>query len=137
MLPLGRKPWDFHPCVDGQFGTVMRVLREYKICGDREWQAGLWPAVKKTIAFAWSEENTDRWDMDRDGIMEGRQHHTLDMELFGKNAWLSGMYLGGLLAGWTLDMGGANWMLAACIACGCAGAALCWAALRCPARRTV
>ena len=48
-----------------------------------------------------------------------------------------GGMLGGLLAGWTLDMGGANWMLAACIACGCAGAALCWAALRCPARRTV
>lgn len=46
-------------------------------------------------------------------------------------------YAGVLLAGWTLDMGGANWMLAACIACGCAGAALCWAALRCPARRTV
>ena len=35
-----------------------------------------------------------------------------------------GGMLGGLLAGWTLDMGGANWMLAACIACGCAGAAL-------------
>ena len=48
-----------------------------------------------------------------------------------------GGMLGGLLAGWTLDMGGVNWMLAACIACGCAGAALCWAALRCPARRTV
>ena len=48
-----------------------------------------------------------------------------------------GGMLGGLLAGWTLDMGGANWMLAACIVCGCAGAALCWAALRCPARRTV
>lgn len=31
-----------------------------------------------------------------------------------------GGMLGGLLAGWTLDMGGANWMLAACIACGCA-----------------
>ena len=46
-------------------------------------------------------------------------------------------YAGVLLAGWTLDMGGANWMLAACIACGCAGAALCWAALRCPAWRTV
>ena len=48
-----------------------------------------------------------------------------------------GGMLGGLLAGWTLDMGGAPWMLAACIACGCAGAALCWAALRCPAWRTV
>ncbi len=30
--------------------------------------------------------------------MEGRQHHTLDMELFGPNSWLSGMYLGGLAA---------------------------------------
>jgi uncharacterized protein (DUF608 family) len=31
--------------------------------------------------------------------MEGRQHHTLDMEMFGENAWLSGLYLGGLKAG--------------------------------------
>lgn len=99
MLPLGRKSWDFHPCVDGQFGTVMRVLREYKICGDKKWLAGIWPNIKKTIEFAWSEENTDQWDKNKDGVMEGRQHHTLDMELFGENAWLTGMYLGGLKAG--------------------------------------
>jgi non-lysosomal glucosylceramidase len=30
--------------------------------------------------------------------MEGRQHHTLDMELFGPNSWLTGMYLGALKA---------------------------------------
>lgn len=99
MLPVGRKPWDFHPCVDGQYGTVMRVLREYRISGDRAWLSAIWPNVKKTIEFAWSERNKDRWDRDKDGVMEGRQHHTLDMELFGKNAWLTGMYLGGLLAG--------------------------------------
>lgn len=99
MLPVGRKAWDFHPCVDGQFGTVMRVLREYRLCGDRQWLASLWPNVKKTIEFAWSEKNTDRWDRDKDGVMEGRQHHTLDMELFGENSWLTGMYLGGLKAG--------------------------------------
>ena len=42
---------------------------------------------------------------------------------------LGGM-LGGLLAGWTLDLGGANLMLAGCIACGCAGTLFCLLALR-------
>src|SRR5699024_432240 len=42
---------------------------------------------------------------------------------------LGGM-LGGLLAGGTLDLGGANLMLAGCIACGCAGTVLCLLALR-------
>ena len=42
---------------------------------------------------------------------------------------LGGM-LGGLLAGATLDAGGANLMLGACIACGCAGCLLCLLALR-------
>ncbi len=40
-----------------------------------------------------------------------------------------GGMLGGLLAGWTLDMGGANWMLAGCILCGCVGTVLCLLAL--------
>lgn len=99
MLPLGREATDFRPCVDGQFGTVMRVYREFKLCGNLDWLKSLWPMVKKTIEYAWSEENYDRWDPNKDGILEGRQHHTLDMELFGPNAWLSGMYLGALRAG--------------------------------------
>ncbi|MCL2708170.1 MAG: glycoside hydrolase family 116 protein, partial [Defluviitaleaceae bacterium] len=99
MLPLGRKAWDFRPCVDGQYGTVMRVLREYKISGDKNWLVSIWNGVKRSVSYAWSEANADKWDANKDGIMEGRQHHTLDMELFGENAWLSGMYLGGLAAG--------------------------------------
>ncbi len=99
MLPVGRKPWKFRACVDGQYGTVMRVLREYRISGDRKWLEMIWPDVKRTIEYAWSPENEDRWDWDKDGVLEGRQHHTLDMELFGRNAWLTGMYLGGLKAG--------------------------------------
>ena len=42
---------------------------------------------------------------------------------------LGGM-LGGLLAGCTLDLGGANLMLGGCIACSCAGTMLCLLALR-------
>ena len=36
--------------------------------------------------------------MNKDGVLEGRQHHTLDMELFGPSSWLEGMYLAALKA---------------------------------------
>ena len=42
---------------------------------------------------------------------------------------LGGM-MGGVLAGWTLDLGGVNLMLWACIVSGCLGALLCLASLR-------
>ncbi|MBN1248487.1 MAG: hypothetical protein JXC32_12570 [Anaerolineae bacterium] len=99
QLPLGTGPADFRPCADGQFGDVMKVYRDWKICGDTEWLRGLWPAVKRSIAFAWSDQNEDRWDPEKTGVLWGRQHHTLDMELFRPNAWLTGFYLGALKAG--------------------------------------
>ncbi len=100
MLPLGiQADPDMHrPCVDGQFGDVIKAYRDWKICGDTEWLRGIWPTIKRTIAYAWSEENYDRWDPQRSGVITGRQHHTLDMELFGPNAWLNGFYLGALKA---------------------------------------
>ncbi|MDR2618032.1 MAG: glycoside hydrolase family 116 protein, partial [Treponema sp.] len=48
--------------------------------------------------FAWSPQNKDRWDAEKSGVMRGRQHHTLDMELFGPNSWLQGFYLAALKA---------------------------------------
>ena len=98
-LPLGVAPGTFRPCCDGQFGDVIKTYRDWKISGDTKWLRSLWPAIKKSIAFAWSPDNPDRWDLDKDGILEGRQHHTLDMELFGPNAWMEGFYLGALKAG--------------------------------------
>jgi non-lysosomal glucosylceramidase len=98
-IPLGGPRWYFRACVDGQFGTVLKVYREWKISGDTAWLKGLWERVKKSLEFAWSPGNPDRWDADRDGVLEGCQHHTLDMELFGPNAWLTGFYLAALKAG--------------------------------------
>ena len=98
QLPLGRERGTFRPCVDGQFGGVMKLYRDWKISGDTQWLRSHWDAVKKNISFAWSPSNADGWDADRDGVLEGRQHHTLDMELFGPNSWLTGMYLGALKA---------------------------------------
>ena len=99
QLPIGIGQWDFRPCADGQFGGVMKSYRDWKICGDSDWLRALWPAIKASLEFAWSPTNIDQWDIHKTGVLWGRQHHTLDMELFGPNSWLSGMYLGALKAG--------------------------------------
>ena len=99
MLPLGREYLAFRPCADGQFGDIMKVYREWKISGDTEWLRKYWPCVKKELEYAWNPGNPDRWDPNKDGVLEGRQHHTLDLEMFGPSGWLNGMYLGALKAG--------------------------------------
>ena len=101
-LPLGVTPPEkgaFRPCADGQFGGVLKTYRDWKICGDTDWLRRLWPAVKRSIEYAWHPGNLDHWDPEKTGVLWGRQHHTLDMELFGPNAWLTGFYLGALKAG--------------------------------------
>ncbi len=92
-LPRGREPWDFRACVDGQMGEVIKCYREWKMSGDTEWLKAHADEIFSMLEYAWSDENPDEWDRDRDGVMEGRQHHTLDMELFGPSSWLQGFYL--------------------------------------------
>ena len=96
MLPLGRKMSHFRACVDGQMGAVIKCYREWKISGDNEWLKANWDNIKKVLEYAWSDKNPDAWDLDKDGVLEGRQHHTLDMEMFGPSSWLEGMYLAAL-----------------------------------------
>ena len=77
-------------------GGIIKTYREWKLCGDDDWLRKYWPAVKKSLEYAWSDKNPDRWDRDQDGVLEGRQHHTLDVELFGPASWLQGFYLAAL-----------------------------------------
>lgn len=98
MLPLGREMSGFRACVDGQMGAVIKCYREWKLSGDNEWLKDNWENIKKVLEYAWSAENDDAWDADKDGVLEGRQHHTLDMELYGPSSWLEGMYLAALKA---------------------------------------
>lgn len=97
-LPLGADRYDKHACVDGQMGTVIKIYRDWKISGNRQWIKDHWQTIKRIISFAWSSENPHEWDLNKDGVLEGRQHHTLDMELFGPSSWLQGFYLGALKA---------------------------------------
>ena len=98
QLPLGLKALitDFRPCADGQFGDVMKIYRDWLISGDDEYIRRWWSTIRKTVEYAWSPENPDQWDPEKTGILHGRQHHTLDMELYGPSAWLSAHYIGAL-----------------------------------------
>lgn len=92
-LPVGKNKDGFRACLDGQMGCILKSYREWKISGDGKWLAKNWVSIKKTFEYAQSTDNPDEWDRDRDGILEGRQHNTLDAELFGPSSWLEGMYL--------------------------------------------
>ncbi len=93
-LPLGtRGGTGFHPAADGQMGTVIQVYREWLLSGDDEWLRRIWPRTRRALEFAWKY-----WDADRDGIMEGMQHNTYDMEFYGANTMMGSLYLGALRA---------------------------------------
>ena len=101
LLPLGLNPGlrkNGRPAVDGSFGEVLKTYREWKVSGDGAWLKKVWPSVRRVMEYTWSDRNPDRWDPERSGVITGRQHHTLDMELFGPNAWLTGHYLAALKA---------------------------------------
>ena len=92
-LPLGRTVERFRACVDGHMGEIIKCYREWKISGDNAWLKTHAQAIFSMLEYTWSENNADEWDKNQDGVITGRQHHTLDMELFGANSWLEGFYL--------------------------------------------
>jgi len=98
-LPLGSGFDIIGPCADGHFGAIIKAYREWKNSGDNEWLRRFWPNIKRALEYAWSPANPDLWDPKKTGVLWGRQHHTLDMELFGPSSWLTTMYLAALKAG--------------------------------------
>jgi hypothetical protein len=80
---------------DGQFGCIVKLYREWQLCGDDGFLARLWPAARRALEFAWAEGS---WDADGDGVCEGCQHNTLDVEYFGPNPLVQGWYLAALRA---------------------------------------
>lgn len=86
------------PALDGQMLGVVQCFREWRLSGDRAFLETVYPLAKRALDFARSPLSRWRWDADGDGILEGRQHHTLDMELFGPSAWLEAIYITALRA---------------------------------------
>ena len=94
LIPLVGELWAHAPAADGQMGTILRMYREWQISGDESFLRELWPHARRALDFAGQS-----WDRDGDGLMEGEQHNTYDIEFYGPNPLTSILYLGALRAG--------------------------------------
>ncbi|HDS06822.1 MAG TPA: hypothetical protein ENO05_04275 [Bacteroides sp.] len=94
-LPLDSIPNFKRAAADGQTGAIMKMYRDWQLSGDDQLLRKLYPAVKRAMRFCWIGGG---WDADMDGVMEGAQHNTMDVEYFGPNPQMGLWYLGALRA---------------------------------------
>ncbi len=97
-LPIRPTTHDFHAASDGQLGGIMKVYREWRICGDKFWLEQLWPKVKISLNYC-----INTWDPRGKGILEEPHHNTYDIEYWGPDGHCSSFYLGALAA--AIEMG--------------------------------
>jgi non-lysosomal glucosylceramidase len=94
LLPFGIERFGV-AAADGQMACLMKLYYDWRLSGDTAWLRKLWPGAKRALEFAWIQGG---WDANRDGVMEGVQHNTYDVEFIGPNPLCGVWYLGGLRA---------------------------------------
>lgn len=77
---------------DGQAGTVLKAYREHLSSANSEFLKRNWPRIKKSLEFLIREDAND------DGLLEGEQHNTYDINFFGANTMVGSLYLAALRA---------------------------------------
>jgi uncharacterized protein (DUF608 family) len=97
-LPVADQAWA-GAAADGQMGLIVRCYQQFLAGADRAealaWLKRWWPKIRAMQAFAWVPNG---WDADRDGLMEGAQHNTYDVEFYGPNPLCTVWYLAALRA---------------------------------------
>lgn len=86
--------WDL-AAADGQMACLVHLYLDWVLSGDRAMLTELWPAARRALEFCWIPGG---WDGDRDGVMEGVQHNTMDVEYYGPNPQMGSWYLAALRA---------------------------------------
>lgn len=92
-IPIRPTKHDFHAAADGQLGGIMKVYREWRICGDIEWLTGIWPRVRQSLDYC-----IQTWDPEEKGVVEEPHHNTYDIEFWGPDGMCTSFYLGALEA---------------------------------------
>lgn len=92
-IPIRPATHDFHAASDGQLGGIMKVHREWRISGDRDWLKKMYPMVKKSLDYCIAT-----WDPRGHGVLEEPHHNTYDIEFWGPDGMCSSFYLGALKA---------------------------------------
>jgi uncharacterized protein (DUF608 family) len=99
-LPIRPVAHTFHAASDGQLGGIMKVYREWRVCGDLTWLKNLWPKVKASLEYC-----IRTWDPRGKGVLEEPHHNTYDIEFWGPDGMCTSFYLGALSA--AIKMGNA------------------------------
>jgi non-lysosomal glucosylceramidase len=94
-LPLDNIPDFAKVAADGQMGCLIKLYRDWQLSGDDAFLRELYPKAVNAISYAWKKGG---WDGDQDGVMEGVQHNTMDVEYYGPNPQMTIWYLGALRA---------------------------------------
>lgn len=94
-LPLEKIPNLYRVAADGQMGCIIKLYREWQLSGDGDFLRTLYPKAKSVLSYAWIKGG---WDGNQDGVMEGVQHNTMDVEYYGPNPQMTIWYLGALRA---------------------------------------
>ena len=94
-LPLNEANKGNSAAADGQMGCIMKIYREWQLSGDNDFLKNNWGQIKKVLSYAWTEKG---WDGNQDGVMEGSQHNTMDVNYFGPNPQMGFWYMGALKA---------------------------------------
>ncbi|MCG8308755.1 MAG: hypothetical protein MI975_15280 [Cytophagales bacterium] len=91
MIPY-RHP-NGHEAFDGQCGEILQVYREHLTSTDDSWLNENYSNAVKAMDFI-----VKTWDPNKDGILEGAKHNTLDSRLGGNSAWHGSLYAAALEA---------------------------------------
>ena len=98
QLPLASSKASEHmAAADGQLQCIIKAYENWKKggTGADDWLKRLWPKIRKAVEFCWIPGG---WDADCDGVMEGCQHNTMDVEYYGPNPQMEFLYLAALKA---------------------------------------
>jgi len=92
-LPIRPQNHADFAAADGQLGGIMRVYREWRISGNKEWLKQLYPKVKRSLDYC-----IRTWDPDHNGLLTEPHHNTYDIEFWGADGMCTSIYLGALEA---------------------------------------
>ena len=102
---IRNRVWDAHgnegavsrelAAADGQMQCIVKAYEYWRKSGNDVWLGKFFPRIRRAIEFCWVKGG---WDADRDGVMEGCQHNTMDVEYYGPNPQMEFLYLAALEA---------------------------------------
>lgn len=84
---------DVQPAIDGMFGMILKIYRDFLITNDRDFLLRSWVYIEKLMEFIFKE-----YENESNGMITRAQPNTYDCSIYGLNTFISSLNLVALLA---------------------------------------